>query len=200
MTVPNLITMIRIILTPVFVIYLIQDEFFSALVVFVLCGLSDGLDGMVARLFNQKSRLGAYLDPLADKIILATGFVVLSARGLTPSWLAVTVIARDVLILLGVVVMTLNRVDVMIRPSLLSKITTCLQFITLIAVMSRSHLTLPGGLYPALLYATAFFTIASGLHYIHFWFRCMGESSMGQKNSGIPAQKGGSPVDAGPEG
>lgn len=198
MTVPNLITMIRIILTPVFVIYLIQDEFFSALVVFVLCGLSDGADGMVARLFNQKSRLGTYLDPLADKIVLASGFVVLSARGFMPSWLAVMVIARDVLILLGVVLMALNRVEVKIKPSIISKITTCLQFITLIAVLSRNYIILPAGFYPILLYATAFFTIASGLHYIHFWFRCMGENSTGRKNSGIAAGSAESPADQNP--
>ncbi|MBN1101776.1 MAG: CDP-alcohol phosphatidyltransferase family protein [Deltaproteobacteria bacterium] len=198
MTVPNLITMIRIILTPVFVIYLIQDEFFSALVVFVLCGLSDGADGMVARLFNQKSRLGTYLDPLADKIVLASGFVVLSVRDFMPSWLAVMVLARDVLILLGVVVMALNRVDLKIKPSILSKITTCLQFITLIAVLSRNHIILPAGLYPILLYATAFFTIASGLHYIHFWFRCMGDNNTGRKNSGIHAESAESPSDQNP--
>ncbi|MBN1106835.1 MAG: CDP-alcohol phosphatidyltransferase family protein, partial [Deltaproteobacteria bacterium] len=139
MTVPNLITTIRIILTPVFVIYLIQDAFFSALIVFILCGISDGVDGLVARLFNQKSRLGTYMDPLADKIILATGIVVLAVRGFLPSWLAVTVLARDVLILLGVVVMALNRVELKIRPSIISKITTCLQFLTVIAVLSRGH-------------------------------------------------------------
>lgn len=183
MTVPNLITMIRIILTPVFVIYLIQDEFFSALVVFVLCGLSDGADGMVARLFNQKSRLGTYLDPLADKIVLATGFVVLAARGFMPPWLAVTVLARDVLILLGVVVMALNRVEVKIKPSIVSKITTCLQFFTIIALLSRNYLSVTADFYSVLLYTTAFFTIASGLHYMHAWFRFMGDNSVGRKNS-----------------
>jgi cardiolipin synthase len=187
MTVPNLITMIRIILTPVFVIYMIQDEFFSALVVFVLCGVSDGVDGMVARLFNQKSRLGTYLDPLADKIVLASGFVVLSARGFMPPWLAVTVLARDVLILLGVVVMSLNRVEMKIKPSIVSKITTCLQFFTIIAFLSRSYLSVTADFYSIFLYTTAFFTIASGLHYMHSWFRFMGENSVGRKNSTSPA-------------
>ena len=198
MTVPNLITMIRIILTPVFVIYLIQDEFFSALVVFVLCGLSDGADGMIARLFNQKSRLGTYLDPLADKIVLASGFVVLAVRGFMPSWLAVMVLARDVLILLGVVLMALNRVEVKINPSIVSKITTCFQFVTVIALLSRNYILMPAGFYPMLLYSTAFFTIASGLHYMHFWFRCMGENSAGRKNSIPQGGNAGSAVDRSP--
>ncbi|MEW6665488.1 MAG: CDP-alcohol phosphatidyltransferase family protein [Thermodesulfobacteriota bacterium] len=195
MTVPNLITMIRIILTPVFVIYLIQDEFFSALVVFVLCGLSDGADGMIARLFNQKSRLGTYLDPLADKIVLTTGFVVLAARGFMPPWLAVMVLARDVLILLGVVVMALNRVEVKIKPSIVSKITTCFQFITVIALLAKNHISMPSFFYPVLVHATGFFTIASALHYMRLWFRYMGENNAPRKNPGIAAGSVEDPVD-----
>jgi cardiolipin synthase len=181
MTVPNLITTIRIILTPIFVIYLIDDELLSALIVFVLCGVSDGIDGMVARLFNQKSRLGTYLDPLADKIVLVTAYVVLSVRHFLPSWLAVTVLARDVLILLGVVVMALQRVDFNIKPSILSKITTCLQFIT--AVLGRGYLALPPEFHVCLLYMTAAFTIGSGLHYMHYWFRFMGEGTSERKGT-----------------
>jgi cardiolipin synthase len=183
MTVPNLITTIRIILTPVFVIYLIQDEFFSALIVFILCGISDGVDGFVARVFNQKSRLGTYMDPLADKIVLATGFVVLAVRGLLPSWLAVTVLARDVLILLGVLVMALNRVELKIRPSIISKITTCLQFLTVIAVLSRNRLPFPPWSHLCLFYTTGLFTISSGLHYMHYWFRFMGENAGERKEN-----------------
>ena len=85
MTIPNLITAFRIILAPVFVIYLINDRLNAALVVFLICMISDGIDGMVARLFNQKSRLGAYLDPLADKTLLVTAFVLLAMRGYLPS-------------------------------------------------------------------------------------------------------------------
>ena len=189
MTVPNLITTIRIILTPIFVIYLIDDELLSALIVFVLCGVSDGVDGMVARLFNQKSRLGTYLDPLADKIVLVTAYVVLSVSHLLPSWLAVTVLARDVIILLGVLVMALQHVDFNIRPSILSKITTCLQFITVIAVLGRGYLKLPSELHVFLLYVTAVFTIGSGLHYMHYWFRFMGEGTSDRKETKM-AQRG----------
>jgi cardiolipin synthase len=85
MTIPNLITSLRIILTPIFIIYLINDRFLAALVVFVVAGLSDGADGLTARLLHQKSKVGAYLDPLADKILLVAAFVVLAARGFVPS-------------------------------------------------------------------------------------------------------------------
>ena len=95
MTVPNLITTLRIILAPIFIIYLINDQFLSALIVFLLCGISDGLDGFVARVLNQKSTIGSFLDPLADKIILVAAFIVLGVRGFLPSWLVVMVIARE---------------------------------------------------------------------------------------------------------
>ena len=141
MTVPNLITTIRIILAPVFIIYLINDEFILALIVFVLCGLSDGVDGLVARLFNQKSTLGTYLDPLADKIVLVAAFIALSVRHLLPAWLTVLVISRDILILLGVLVLFINKHELNVKPSILSKITTCLQFVTVVIALLRGFFT-----------------------------------------------------------
>jgi len=187
MTIPNLITAFRIILAPVFVIYLINDRLNSALVVFLICMISDGIDGMVARLFNQKSRLGAYLDPLADKTLLVTAFVLLAVRGYLPSWLTVTAIARDVMILLGVLVLHLNRLEIKIRPSAVSKINTCLQFITLFMVLLKGYVLLPSVVYDALYYITAAFTIISGLHYMQFGLRIMGE---GTGNSGGRGERG----------
>jgi cardiolipin synthase len=175
MTIPNLITAFRIILAPVFVIYLINDRLSSALVVFLICMISDGIDGMVARIFNQKSRLGAYLDPLADKTLLVTAFVLLGVRGYLPSWLTVTAIARDVMILLGVLVFHLNRLEIRIRPSVVSKINTCFQFITLSMVLLKGFVLLPSTIYAALYYTTAAFTIISGLHYMQYGLRAMGE-------------------------
>ncbi len=175
MTIPNLITTLRIILTPIFIIYLLNDQLISALVVFALCGLSDGLDGLLARVLKQKSALGAYLDPIADKLILASTFVVLAVRGLVPAWLSVTVISRDVLILLGVLVLMLYRMEVRIRPTIVSKVTTCLQFVTIIGVLAWRFLELPQEVFTVLFRATGVATIASGLHYIHTWFKMMGE-------------------------
>jgi cardiolipin synthase len=179
MTVPNLITTIRIILTPIFIIYLLDGEILSALVVFAVCGISDGLDGFLARVLKQKSKLGAYLDPIADKLILASTFVVLAVMNFIPTWLAVTVISRDVLISLGVIFLMIYGMEIRIRPSIISKITTCLQFITVIGVLSSGagYLAVSEDLFTILYQVTGVFTISSGLHYIHSWFRMMGEGS-----------------------
>lgn len=171
MTVPNLITTIRIILTPIFVIYIINDELISGLIILIITGLSDGIDGLVARLFNQKSKLGAYLDPLADKIILISAFVALSIRGFLPSWLTVMVISRDVMILLGVSILFLTEMNFEIRPTMASKITTCLQFLTVILVLSKDYISALEMYYPYLFYLTALFTTISFLQYMYQLFK-----------------------------
>jgi len=176
MTVPNMITTLRIILTPIFVIYIINDELITGLVILIITGLSDGIDGLVARLFNQKSKLGAYLDPLADKIILISAFVALSIRDFLPSWLTVMVISRDILILMGVFILFLNGMKVDIRPAVSSKITTCLQFLTVILVLAKDYFSTLEKYYPFLFYLTALFTIISFLQYMHQWFRLTGDA------------------------
>jgi cardiolipin synthase len=179
MTIPNLITGLRIILVPIFVIYLIHERFLCALVVFLLAGLSDGVDGLIARMFNQKSKLGSFLDPLADKILLVATFVVLAVKGLIPSWLTVIVISRDTLILLGVLILFLNGANFKISPSILSKMTTCLQLITIFVVLCKLHFAFPFPYTRHLFWLTAIFTVASGLHYMHYWFVTIGEGSLG---------------------
>lgn len=175
MTIPNIITMIRILLTPVFVIYLINDELLSGLVILVICGISDGLDGFIARVFKQKSRLGSFLDPLADKIILVSAFIALAIRGFLPSWLTVVVISRDVLITIGVIMLYLTGVALNIKPVISSKTATCLQFATVIAVLSGEYLLPFQGYYVYLYYATALFTIVSFLQYLYQWQKMMVE-------------------------
>lgn len=177
MTLPNFITTIRIILAPVFVIYLINDRFLPALIVFLMCAVSDGLDGMLARVLNQRSKLGAYLDPIADKLLLVAAFVTLSVRGHLPAWLTVLVFSRDIMILLGVIVLSLNRMEFIVKPSPVSKVTTWLQFITIVAVLSQGYLPYFADFYPYIFYLTALLTISSGLHYMYYWFRIMGEGS-----------------------
>ncbi len=179
MTIPNLITVIRIILTPVFIIYMIDDKMLYALIIFLICSVTDGIDGMVARFFNQKSNLGAYLDPLADKLLLVSAFVTLAViqKGILV-WLTVIVIARDVLILLGISILLLNRLDFKIKPSMISKINTCFQFLLLIFLLSKKdYLNFPISRYiePALVIPTAILTISSGLHYMYLWFKIFGD-------------------------
>jgi cardiolipin synthase len=177
MTIPNLITSIRIILTPIFVIYLINEKFLSALIVFVLAGLSDSADGLIARLFNQKSRLGTFLDPLADKILLIAAFITLAIINRIPPWLTVIVISRDVLILLGALILFLNNSELTIKPSFLSKITTCLQLATVFIVLTKGHIEILMQFGEYVFWVTGILTISSGLHYMRYWFEMMGEES-----------------------
>ena len=168
MNVPNLITLLRIILVPVIVILLIQGSFFKALIMFIVAGLSDALDGFLARVLNQQTVLGAYLDPIADKALLASSFVTLSVLHIIPSWLAVIVISRDSIILLGISVLSIMSITVEIRPALVSKVTTGLQLITVLVALSFRCLPWAvNGIWSLALYwVTAFFTIVSGLNYM----------------------------------
>lgn len=168
MNIPNLITLLRIILVPIIVILLIQGSFLKALIVFVVAGLSDALDGFLARVMNQQTVLGAYLDPIADKALLASSFVTLSVLHIVPSWLAVIVISRDFIILLGISVLSIMSISVEIRPTLISKVTTALQLITVLLALSLRSLPFDvnGSWSLAIYWVTALFTIVSGLNYM----------------------------------
>lgn len=168
MNIPNILTLLRIIMVPVIVILLIQGSFLKALLVFVAAGLTDILDGFLARVLHQQTELGAYLDPIADKALLISSFLTLSILHIIPGWLAVIVISRDCIILLGISVLTIMSISVEIRPAFISKVTTALQLITIL--LSLSALCLPGGIREMWLlpfyWATAFVTIVSGLNYM----------------------------------
>ena len=112
MNVPNLLTLLRIILSPVIVILLIQGAFFKALIVFIVAGITDALDGFLARVLHQQTVLGAYLDPIADKALLASSFITLSVLHIIPGWLTVIVISRDFIILLGISVLSIMSIPV----------------------------------------------------------------------------------------
>ena len=111
MNIPNFLSLLRIILVPVFVIFLIQAEYDKALITFAVAGLTDALDGTLARLLKCQTTLGAFLDPIADKLLLVTSFVSLALFGLIPAWLAVIVISRDFIILLGIAFLTLLSIS-----------------------------------------------------------------------------------------
>ncbi len=190
MNLPNLLTILRVLLTPLLIIFLIDRRFDLAFAVFVMAGISDGLDGFLARLLKQKTRLGAILDPLADKALLTSSYVTLAVIGLIPNWIAVVVISRDLIIILGVTVLLLFRARVEICPSLISKLTTLIQLITIFVVLASKVLQLHHEILLHFLYvATALFTVASGLHYI--W---LGIQMLGNGNNG-PPQEG--PIHAG---
>ena len=178
MNIPNFLSLLRIILVPVFVIFLIQSEYDKALITFMVAGLTDALDGTLARLLNCQTILGAYLDPIADKLLLVTSFVTLAIYGIIPGWLAVIVISRDFIILLGIAILTLMSVAYEIKPAVVGKITTALQIATIFFALLYKAVTHNFGYYwiIALCWVTALFTVISGLVYIIRGIRILNKS------------------------
>src|SRR4030065_667225 len=176
MNIPNLLTLFRILLVPIFVILLIYGQTFYAFLAFMIAGVTDALDGFIARVFSQQTVLGAYLDPIADKLLLVTSYIVLAIIGIIPPWLAVLVISRDIFILIGGAVLFLNHKSFEIRPTLLGKVSTFFQLATVVIALSVAQPLL--GLQPFLIgsiYLAAALTLLSGFHYTFLWVRQMGE-------------------------
>ena len=166
-SIPNILTVVRILLTPVFVILLLRDMYGTALLVFAAAGISDGLDGLIARYLNQRTTLGSYLDPAADKLLLTSAFIAMAVLGVLPDWLMVIVVTRDVIIVLGLAILTLTEKKYEVKPSLISKCTTAIQILLVfISLYDPSHSKL-AQLHPILLWGTAVITTLSGLHYIY---------------------------------
>jgi len=165
---PNRLTILRILLVPLLIILLSSNSRLLALITFCLAGLTDALDGFLARAFNQRTELGTFLDPLADKFLLISSYITLSALGEMPFPLAVLVVSRDVIILSGLAVLYLINNYLEIAPTRLGKLTTLLQLITVLAVLVQPfvHGGLAGVVNP-LIWATAAATIASGFHYVY---------------------------------
>ncbi|MGH7255769.1 MAG: CDP-alcohol phosphatidyltransferase family protein, partial [Nitrospirales bacterium] len=132
---PNSLTVLRILLIPVFISFLVYEQYEYALVVLLVAGLTDGLDGTIARVANQRTRLGAYLDPLADKLLLTSGFITLATLHLVPLWVAILVVSRDLILMAGTLLAKLTESRVDISPTMLGKGTTLFQLIYLILVV-----------------------------------------------------------------
>jgi len=173
MNLPNMMTLIRVLLIPVFVILIINKFFEWALVTFAVAGITDGIDGMVARITHKRTELGAYLDPIADKLLLMAAFVTLAIIEIIPSWLTVIVITRDVIILVGFLVLLLTNYRPKIRPSLISKVNTDFQITTIILVLMARYNPIFQQLSTIAIYGTTLFTIVSGSHYIYVGTRIL---------------------------
>jgi cardiolipin synthase len=170
LNVPNFLTLLRIVAIPVFLILLTDNRTGAALAVFVLAGITDSLDGAIARLTNSRTTLGAYMDPLADKMLILSAFVVLAVMDVVPRWLTVVVMTREVVILTGYLTLFLLTQRAMeIRPSAISKATTFFHLVTLSVVLLalwRGH-SLSTGFDTALFLVTGLTTAASGFHYMY---------------------------------
>lgn len=175
MNLPNIMTLTRVLLIPVFVILIINKNFTAALITFAIAGITDGIDGLIARITHQRTELGAYLDPIADKLLLISAFITLAIIEIIPSWLAVLVITRDVIILVGFLVMLLTSYRPQINPSFVSKLTTTFQIFTVLLVLLGEYYFIFKEVLTIVIYGTAILTILSGSHYIYVGTRIFNE-------------------------
>jgi len=169
---PNIITFIRFLLLPPVVLLLLNRRYDAALLVFAVAGFSDALDGYLAKRYHWTSRLGALLDPLADKLMLVSGFVTLAWLGLIPVWLVGLIILRDVVIVTGAIVYNMRIEKLEAAPSVISKLNTVAQILLVLAVMfSEAFRPLPALLMDALIYGVLLLTLWSGFDYVWTWGR-----------------------------
>jgi len=184
-TLPNLLTMFRMVLIPVFVSFLFYQRFGWALFVFLLAGVTDGLDGLFARRFNQKSQLGTILDPIADKLLLTTSFIVLSLKQISPMplprhfpvpfWVTTAVISRDIFIIVGAAAINIVTGFRGFRPSLLGKVNTTVQILAIAAILIAAIFPSVSGYLPTVYTIVFAFALFSGIHYVFFASRLLNE-------------------------
>jgi cardiolipin synthase len=171
LTLANQLTLLRLFLVPALVILVLYGHNTWALAVFALAGATDVLDGVIARRSRQQTNLGALLDPMADKLLFLSMFVVLSLPGLElvnriPVWLTVLVISRDVVIVLTVAIFNLAVERRTFQPSVLGKLTTAVYVVTGVVTLWFNALGRPSALVGACVFVSAGFTLVSGLHYL----------------------------------
>lgn len=167
MNIPDLITVLRILLIPLFIGLLLYDSYAPAAVVFCCAGITDVLDGMLARKLGSFTRLGAYLDPMADKLLSVSSFVTLAVKGPIPAWFVLIVISRDVMISLGTLILYLSGGTLNIAPSMVGKVTTFFQFLTILATVVLLIDERILFFWKTVLYAAALLTVLSGGQYLY---------------------------------
>ena len=172
-TIPNLLSAFRILLVPIFLWSILNGRSWEAVLIFFLAGLTDLLDGFVARVWHQRSKLGTVLDPAGDKLLMATSFVVLTLPQVAgpnhiPLWLTVIVFARDLLIVAGAFIAFLSWHQGAFMPSFLGKITTACQVGTVFLVLWLNYRQAVPGFMSWIYVITLLTTLASGVHYFVF--------------------------------
>ncbi|MEZ5774315.1 MAG: CDP-alcohol phosphatidyltransferase family protein [Hyphomicrobiaceae bacterium] len=174
MTAPNIVSLLRILLVPLAIWLIIADRTQAAFFVFVTAGVSDAVDGFMAKRFGLQSELGAYLDPLADKLLLVSIYVALGVLGDLPSWLVILVVSRDVLIVAALMISFMLGHPLRIRPLMISKLNTAVQIGLAAATLADSGFVLGlGTLVQGLVYLTALLTGLSAAAYLRAWLTHM---------------------------
>ena len=180
LTIANQLTLLRMLLIPAFIVLIVERERGWALAVFAVAGVTDALDGVIARRRGQKTTLGAWLDPMADKLMLVSAFVVLTIPGLglsnrLPIWLTALVISRDVVIVITVAIVNLAIGRRTFRPSIFGKLATAVYIVTIAAAMLFNYVGHHSRVVDACVYASLAITLVSGFHYIWHAAQILGE-------------------------
>lgn len=171
LTLPNALTVLRIILVPFIIGTLSYGYYGYSLAIFAIAGVTDLLDGLLARLKRQKTNLGALLDPVADKALLVSSFITLTILGWIPTWLTIIVISRDIILITGNLGIYILTGDLKISPSILGKLTTASQVLLVALVLVMVNFgdnPLPPSVF---LLVTGILTVSSALHYIYVGFK-----------------------------
>jgi cardiolipin synthase (CMP-forming) len=178
LTLPNQLTFLRLGFLPLFIITILYRRYPWALAILILAALTDGLDGWLARSLNQGTALGAYLDPIADKLLLSSSFLVLALEGKMRWWLTILVFSRDVLILITAAVIFATAGHRQFPPSVYGKLTTLVQILLIFTVLGAEVFHSPGlqVARQVLIYVVAGFTVFSGFHYSVVFARRLSQS------------------------
>jgi cardiolipin synthase len=179
LTIPNFLTLLRIIAIPVFLILVNGHRYAAALVLFMAAGITDTIDGVIARLTDSRSELGATMDPLADKLLLISSFVMLTWLGALPSWLLILVLTRDVVVLSGYLVIYFVSTPMEVDPTFIGKLNTFNEMFTIgFALLTLARPELPmTTVNLGMWYLTAATTTISGVHYVYsglLWYQRQG--------------------------
>ncbi len=181
MSIPNLITLGRILLVPVVVWAIIYGELWLAFVLFLAAGVSDAVDGFLAKRFNMASELGAYLDPLADKTLIVSIYVTLGIAGKIPLWLVILVVSRDIMIIGAIMLSWLLGSPLKVKPLLVSKLNTVAQIVFACVVLASLGFNLNAhNLIVALIPVVAALTLLSVAAYVREFVRHMNNAAVGR--------------------
>ena len=186
MNIPNLITLLRLLLAPVVIWLLLERQSSAALALFILAGITDALDGMLAKRLGQVTELGTYLDPIADKVLLVGIFITLGVMGGLPAWLVLLVVSRDMLIVGGVLLLYTMDFKIEMHPLMISKINTVAQIILIALVLGHEGVAQTQIVAVLITYAiwlVALTTAASGCAYIYVWITATASSASGGGNT-----------------
>lgn len=176
MTIPNFISLGRLLIVPLIIWLILAHHMKAAFLVFIAAGISDILDGLLARAFREQSIIGSYLDPIADKVLLMGVFVTLGTQSFLPLWFIILILFRDLLILGGVLLLILFEKDLRLKPSLISKINTLLQIILVSYVLTVEAFAINfPWIYTFLIIITTLTTTLSGAGYVKTWVGYMKE-------------------------